>query len=114
MMSFQVAKGFSYRFSIVYRGKGAHNCYFCSEERTGVENSYHCMGVPSIFGRIVLTIDRRIMEQVEIKIETFHFIFTYFRRVILQQSWFSRGHPIKRKKYIYKAKYNPILNKEKK
>ena len=51
MMSFQVAKGFGYRFTIVSRGKGAHNCYFCSEKRTGVENSYHCMGVPRTFGR---------------------------------------------------------------
>ena len=31
--------------------KGAHNCYFCSEKRTGVENSYHCIGVPRTFGR---------------------------------------------------------------
>ena len=51
MMSFQVAKGFGYRFNIVQRGKGAHNCYFCSVKRTGVENSYHCMGVPRTFGR---------------------------------------------------------------
>ena len=50
-MSFQVATGFGYRFNIVQRGKGAHNCYFCSEKRTGVENSYHCMGVPRTFGR---------------------------------------------------------------
>ena len=35
IMSFQVAKGFGYRFNIVYRGKGTHNCYFCSEKGRG-------------------------------------------------------------------------------
>ena len=38
----------------------------------------------------------------------FHFIFTFFRRVTLQQSWFSRG-PLLKGKNIYKLKYNPIL-----
>ena len=51
MMSFQLANGFGYRFSIVWRGKGAHNCHLCSENRTGVENSQQCMGVPRTFGR---------------------------------------------------------------
>ena len=33
---------------------------------------------------------------------SFHVIFTFFRRVIPQQSWFSRGPPLKQKKiYIY-------------
>ena len=32
---------------------------------------------------------------------SFHFIFISFRRVTLQQSWFSRGPPLKRKKYVY-------------
>ena len=32
-------------------GKGAHNCYLCSEKRTGIENSYHLMGVARTFGR---------------------------------------------------------------
>ena len=39
MMSFQVAKGFRYQFNIVWRGVGAHNCHFCSENRTRVDNS---------------------------------------------------------------------------
>ena len=39
------------RQSIQQRGKGAHDCYFCSEKRTGVENSYHCIGVPRTFGK---------------------------------------------------------------
>ena len=41
------------------------------------------------------------------------FIFTCFRRVTLQQSWFSGGPPSKRKKHIHKIKYNTIINKEK-
>ena len=35
---------------------------------------------------------------------SFHFNFTSFRRVTLQQSWFSRGPPLKRKKNMYTAK----------
>ena len=42
------------------------------------------------------------------------FIFTCFRRFTLQQSWFSMGPHLKRKKYIYKVKYNSIINREKK
>ena len=42
------------------------------------------------------------------------FIFTCFRRATLQQSWFSRGPLLKRKRYIYKVKYNSIINIEKK
>ena len=43
---------------------------------------------------------------------SFYFIF-HFWRVSLQQNWFSRGPPLERKKYIYKVKYNPIINKGK-
>ena len=32
-------------------GGGGSKCYFGSEKRTGVENSYLCMGVPRTFGR---------------------------------------------------------------
>ena len=39
---------------------------------------------------------------------SFHFIFTFFRRVTLHQSWFSRGPPLNRKN-TYKLKYNPII-----
>ena len=39
------------------------------------------------------------------------FIFTCFKRFTLQQSWFSRGPPSKGKKYIYKVKYNSIINR---
>ena len=39
---------------------------------------------------------------------SFHFIFTFYRRVTLQHSWFSRGPPLKRTN-IYKLKYNPII-----
>ena len=38
MVYFQIVKGFGYQFNIVSRGKGVHNCHFCSENRTGVEN----------------------------------------------------------------------------
>ena len=38
-VSFQIAKGFGYRFDIVSTGNGAHNCHFCCENRTEVENS---------------------------------------------------------------------------
>ena len=37
---------------------------------------------------------------------SFHFIFTSFRRVTLQQSWFSRGPHLKRKKICIQLKYN--------
>ena len=43
----------------------------------------------------------------------FRFIFTFFRRVTLQQSWFSRGPPLKGKNR-YKLKYNPIILTKKK
>jgi len=51
MVSFQIAKGFGYRFNIVWRGKSAHNCLCCSKNGTGVDNSEHCLGVPKTFGR---------------------------------------------------------------
>jgi len=35
MVSYQIAKSFSCRFNIVSRGKGAHNCHFYGENRTG-------------------------------------------------------------------------------
>ena len=35
MVPFQIAKGFGYRFNIVSRGKGARNCHFYGENRTG-------------------------------------------------------------------------------
>ena len=51
MMSFQVAKGFSYRFNIVKRGKGGSQFLFLQRKKDGAENSYNCMGVPRTFGR---------------------------------------------------------------
>ena len=65
-MSFQVAKVFGYPFNIVWiaeKRKGADICYFCSEKRTGVENSYHCMSVPRTFGRHCLIFKLKVGRQ---------------------------------------------------
>ena len=51
MISFQVAKGLGYRFNIVLRKGGLTIIISAAKKRMGVENSYHCMGVPRTFSR---------------------------------------------------------------
>ena len=41
------------------------------------------------------------------------FILQFFRKVTLQHSCFSRGPPLKRKRIIFKLKYNAIILRKK-
>ena len=57
MVSFQIAKGFGYRFNIVSRGKGAHTCHFFSKKGQGWKILNTVWVLQGLFADIVVLIE---------------------------------------------------------